>query len=50
MNTQDIIIIAILVLWAGTSVIYMIHRKKKGKNITCGGDCSKCAGCPNKKS
>lgn len=44
MNILDIIIIAVLFFWAIASIIYMIKRKKSGKNITCGGDCSKCAG------
>lgn len=43
--TATIIVIALLLLWAVLAVIYMVKRKKKGKNLTCSGDCSRCSGC-----
>ncbi len=49
MNNGDYIVIAILTIWAIVSVIYMVRRKKKGKSITCSGDCANCAGCKNIK-
>ena len=45
METRDIIIILIVAVWVTASVIYMVRRKKQGKNISCGGDCSSCSGC-----
>ncbi len=49
MNLGDIIVIAILAVWVVISAVYMVRRKKKGKSISCGGDCANCAGCQNVK-
>ncbi|HHU83697.1 MAG TPA: FeoB-associated Cys-rich membrane protein [Clostridiales bacterium] len=43
--TATIIVITLLLLWAVLAVIYMVKRKKAGKNLTCSGDCSRCVGC-----
>ena len=45
MSLGDIIILGILFLWLLLSIRYMRKRKKSGKCIGCGGDCSACRGC-----
>lgn len=42
MSLGDIIILGILFLWLLLSVRYMRKRKKSGKCIGCGGDCTAC--------
>ena len=39
----------VLLLVAGAAILairQMIKDKKAGKSFSCGGDCSRCAGCP----
>ncbi len=49
MNTGDFIVIALLAVWVIIAAVYMVRRKKKGKSITCCGDCASCSSCCNKK-
>lgn len=42
MNPTAIVLI-ILAVWLVVAVVWMCRQKKKGKSISCGGDCSKCA-------
>lgn len=44
MSLGDIIILAALFLWLLLSLRYMRKRRKNGKCIGCGGDCSACHG------
>ena len=46
---MDILIVFIVMLLAALAVYCMIRRKKKGKMITCGGDCSTCPYAPYEK-
>ncbi|MCR4840729.1 MAG: FeoB-associated Cys-rich membrane protein [Lachnospiraceae bacterium] len=39
---MDILIGCIILAAAAASVKCMINRKKKGKMLSCGGDCSRC--------
>ena len=43
MNIRDIIIIAIVLILVIIAIFIMIKRKKSGKYLSCGGDCSHCA-------
>ncbi len=39
----------VLLLVAGVAALairQMVKDKKAGKSLSCGGDCSRCAGCP----
>lgn len=36
---------AVLLVIVGLIVKSMVHDKKNGKSIQCGGDCGKCGGC-----
>ena len=38
----DIIVIALLILWAVLAVRYMIKRRKSGRCISCSGNCQCC--------
>ncbi len=49
MDISDFIVIALLAVWVIIAAVYMVRRKKKGKSITCGGDCANCAGCSKRK-
>ena len=42
MALGDIIILGILLCWLVLSLRDMRHRRKNGKCIGCGGDCSAC--------
>ena len=46
---MDILIVFIAMLLAALAVYSMIRRKKKGKMITCGGDCRNCPYAPYEK-
>ena len=46
---MDILIVFIVILLAALAVYSMIRHKKKGKMITCGGDCSTCPYAPYEK-
>lgn len=38
-------VLAVLVLLAGLAVRSLYKDKKKGKSISCGGDCNHCSKC-----
>lgn len=40
-----ILVGAVLVGIVALSIRSMIHDKKSGKSLQCGGDCSQCRGC-----
>jgi preprotein translocase subunit SecG len=43
-NLSTIITILILLVLVTIALVIIYHNKKKGKSISCGGDCSHCAG------
>lgn len=45
MDIKDIAILALVALWVAAAAVYAVRQKRKGKSLSCGGDCSKCAGC-----
>ena len=47
MKPLDFLILAILLLWILLSIRWMWRRKKSGKCIGCGGDCSTCPSAQN---
>lgn len=40
-----VVTLAILFAVVGLAVRSIVHDKKSGKSLQCGGDCSKCRGC-----
>lgn len=38
-----VIVLLILAAWLVAALVWIYRSKKKGKSISCGGDCSKCA-------
>ena len=42
MHMIDILILGVLFVWLALSICYMHRRRKSGKCIGCGGDCSAC--------
>ncbi|MDD6275400.1 MAG: FeoB-associated Cys-rich membrane protein [Clostridia bacterium] len=49
--TPTAVVLIILAVWLVAAVIWIYRQKKKGKSVSCGGDCSKCsAECNSKKS
>lgn len=44
MTWGDGILLAVIFLWLLFSLYFMRRRRKKGKCIGCGGDCSTCHG------
>jgi hypothetical protein len=46
---MDVLIVLSVMLLAALAVYCMIRRKKKGKMITCGGDCRNCPYAPYEK-
>lgn len=50
MRLLDILLLALVAALAVVAVCCMHRRKKRGKHISCGGDCSHCAvGCNQKQ-
>lgn len=48
-NIGTIVISIVLIAIIAAIIISMIRDKKKGKSVSCGGDCSSCrAGCMHK--
>lgn len=46
MRLLDILLLALVATMAVVAVYAMYRRKKSGKHVSCGGDCSHCAmGC-----
>jgi preprotein translocase subunit SecG len=43
-NLSTIITILVLLALVIIALVIIYHNKKKGKSISCGGDCSHCAG------
>lgn len=41
-----IIVLAVVAAAAALAIRRMIKDKKAGKSLSCGGDCSRCGGCP----
>jgi len=37
------LLLGLLALWVIVSILWMRKRRKKGRCIGCGGDCSRCA-------
>lgn len=51
LKMADIIVIALLILWAALAVRYMIKRRKSGRCISCSGNCQCCkVGKTNRKT
>ena len=42
MHMIDILILGVLFVWLALSIRHMHRRRKSGKCIGCGGDCSAC--------
>lgn len=42
MSWLEYLLLGILALWIIVSILWMRNRRKKGRCIGCGGDCSKC--------
>lgn len=47
MNTASWLVLGALVVIVILVMAYMVNRKIKGKNISCG-ECTDCSGCPLK--
>lgn len=46
-----VIVLLLVAVAAALAIRQMIKDKKAGKSLSCGGDCSRCAGCQsNQKS
>lgn len=49
MSGVDILLIVLIAAAVAAAVVSMIRMKRKGKSVSCGGDCSRCSGgCHNK--
>ena len=42
MSALDWVLLAVLAAWIVGSILWMRHRRKKGKCIGCSGDCGSC--------
>ncbi len=42
MSWLDYTVLAVLALWLGFSIRWMLRRKKEGKCLSCSGDCAQC--------
>ncbi len=44
-NVGTIIVLAVLFLIVGAILVGMLRDRKKGKHISCGGNCGNCGAC-----
>lgn len=43
LGALDLVILTVVGLWVLYALLDLLRRKKQGKSLSCGGDCSRCA-------